>query len=188
MEKTPLYLYDIVKKKVDLAEFLETELGCSLAWYEPHISAGTICPMPNHAEKKPSFRLKYLEEDGIWIYHCLGCGVKGTIIDFFMDYYGIPTSAQAVLSICHRFNFKNTSQLVFEGLCDVKKKVNLQKKMEMTHIVVSNQCRMLLRKNFDKFNIWIASVYRQMNIALEKEDITAIEKIGLEVSKKIGEK
>ena len=77
------YLYDFIKKKVDLAEFLETEVGCTLKWFEVGVAAGTICPMPHHQDNKPSFRLKFIEEEEIWIYHCLGCGSKGTIIDCY---------------------------------------------------------------------------------------------------------
>jgi DNA primase len=185
--KTPLYMYEFVKKKVDLAEFLETELGCHLNWYEPHVSAGTLCPMPKHQEAKPSFRLKFIEEDGLWIYHCLGCGAKGTVIDFFMEYYGIPTSAQAVLAICHRFNIKDSSDLAIKSLGDVKKRVNFQKKMEMTHIVTSNQCRNLLRKDLDRYSKWVATAYQKMNIALENEDIATIEAVGMEASSKMME-
>ena len=87
--KASKHLYDVVKKKVDLAEFLETEIGCKLSWYERGISAGTICPMPQHKDSKPSFRIKYVDESSMWIFHCLGCGAKGTIIDFCREYYSL---------------------------------------------------------------------------------------------------
>jgi DNA primase len=190
MEQTPKpsrYLYDFVKKKVDLSDFLETEIGCKLNWYDQGVSAGTICPLPHHKDNKPSFRIKLMEEDGVWVYHCLGCGAKGTIIDFFMEYYGIHTSAEAILRICTKFGFKDSTELAISCLKDVKKRANFQKKIEFTHIVTSNQCRMLLRKNFSKYHKWVASVYRRMNDALENEDIEIVEAVGSEASRKMQE-
>ena len=75
-KKQSNYLYDFIKKKIDLAEFLEAEAGCTLEWLEENVSARTICPMPHHKEAKPSFRIKLIEEDDVWIYHCFGCGAK----------------------------------------------------------------------------------------------------------------
>ena len=144
------YLYDFIKKKVDLSEFLETEIGCTLRWYEPGISAGTVCPMPHHSDTKPSFRIKYMEESDMWIFHCLGCGSKGTIIDFCKEYYGLNNSYEAVWWICKKFGFKNDAALVASALRDVKKKINIQKKMECVNITTANQCRRLLRRDYDK--------------------------------------
>jgi hypothetical protein len=118
----------------------------------------------------------------------LGCGAKGTVIDFFMEYYGIPSSAEAVLYICRKFGFKDSKELALSSLKDVKKRVNFQKKIEFIHIVSANQCRMLLRKDFKKYNRWVASAYRRMNAALTMEDIEAVERVGFEASTKIQEK
>ena len=59
--------------------------------------------------------------------------------------------------------------------------------MECANIVTSNQCRELLRKNYDKYNIWVANAYKQLNAALDNEDIETIESIGFEASDKMGE-
>ena len=153
MKKINKYLYDYVKKKVDLAEFLESEISCDLNWYESNVAAGTFCPMPDHKDTAPSFRIKYMEDSGVWIYHCLGCGAKGTIIDFCMKYYGLNSAAESVLFICDKFGFKEDQELVISSLTDVQKKVDSQKKMEYVHIVTCNQCRMLLRKNYEKIQL-----------------------------------
>ena len=182
------YLIDYVKKTCNLADFLEEEIGCKLNWYEPGVSAGTPCPMPNHKDTKPSFRIKYVEEDKLWIFHCLGCNVKGTIIDFFMDYYELNSLAEAIHAICSKFNIVDSADLETESLKDVKKTINIQKKMEHANIGASNQCRMLLRKDYNRYNKWVADTYKRLNIALDNKDIETIEDIGYEVSNKMGEK
>jgi DNA primase len=179
-------LVELIKKKIDLSDFMETEAGCRLKWYETGVSAGTLCPMPSHRDSKPSFRIK-LMDSGIWIFHCLGCGVKGTIIDFCMEYFGMNFS-DTVLFLCKKYGFKESKDLVTASLKDIKKKSNLQKKMEYTHIVTSNQCRTLLRKNYDRYSKWVGASYRKMNEALDKEDVKVIEAIGNEASKKMQEK
>jgi len=185
-KKIARHLYDFVKKKVDLAEFLETEASCNLKWYQQNISAGTICPMPHHKDSKPSFRIKFMEEDEVWIYHCLGCGSKGTIIDFVMEYYGLNNAAEAVLFICDKYDFKDDADLVTSCLKDIKKKIDFHKKMEYTHIVTCNQCRMLLRKDYEKHSKWVGATYRKMNDALAKENTSIIEEIGFEASQRMG--
>jgi len=181
------YLYDYVKKKVDLAEFLETQINCNLRWYEQGVSAGTICPLPHHKDIAPSFRIKYIEEDGLWIFNCFGCGAKGTIIDFCMEYYGLNSSAESVLFICDKFGFKGNVSLITDSLKDVKKKINLQRKIECAHIISANQCRTLLRKDYDKYKKWVADAYKKMNFALDNKEIDVVEEIGFEASGKIGE-
>ena len=186
--KPERYLYDYVKKKVDLAEFLETEIGCDLKWFERGVSAATICPMPHHSEDKPSFRIKYVEENGVWIFNCFGCGAKGTVIDFFEKYYGINNPAEALVSICRKFGFKKNTDLVISCLKDIKKKINFQKKIEFTHIVSANQCRMLLRKDYKRNNKWVRESYKKMNEALTAEDMETIEGIGNQASIKMRDK
>jgi DNA primase len=180
------YLLEFIKKKVDLAEFLETEVGCSLEWMKENEEARTICPMPQHQDTKPSFRIK-LTEDNVWIFHCFGCGVKGTIIDFCMDYYDIHSVSESIWFICKKFGFKNDASVVSESLKDVQKKMNFNRKMECAHIVSANQCRTLLRKDYGKHSKWVSQAYRKMNEALDAEDIDAVEEIGFEASSKLRE-
>jgi hypothetical protein len=188
LEKFSPYLYDYIKRKVDLSEFLSNEIGCNLKWYEPRISAGTACPLPHHKDSKPSFRIKYIEESQVWIWHCLGCSCHGTVIDFFMEYYGLSSAAEAALFICDKFGFKKTDGVVIDSLKDVKTRVNLQKKINCTHVVASRQCFALLKKDYVKYNKWVAESYKTMNKALDSEDLGVIESIGFEASKKMGEK
>jgi len=186
-KKKPNYLFDFIKKKVDLAEFLETEVGCTLQWYEENVAAGTVCPMPHHKDSKPSFRVK-LMDDEVWVFHCLGCGSKGTIIDFCMEYYDLNNSSEAIMFICNKMGFKKDAQMIADSLKDVKKKMNLNRKLECAHIVSANQCRVLLRKDYDKYSKWVSQSYRKMNNALDVEDIDTIEEVGFEASSKIRDK
>ena len=188
MQQLPPHLYDFVKQKVDFSEFLETEMGCKLQWTQRGRSAKCVCPMPHHRERAASFCLNFLDDSHVWVFYCFGCGSKGTIIDFFMDYYQLNSSAEALVYICNRFKLKPTDDFDVTGLRDLKKKAHLDKKMEYIHIVTSNQCRMLLRKDYGKYREWVALAYREMNKALDKEDLSIIEKIGFMASNKMGEK
>lgn len=181
------YLYDYVKQKIDLSEFLSTEIGCSLRWNEPKISASTFCPLPSHSDKNPSLHIKFIEESGIWVFQCFGCGSKGTIIDFCMDYYGLSSSAESVLFICNKFGLKKSDAVVTDNLKDVKKRVNLQKKINCANIIVSRQCFSLLKKDYVRYNKWVKEAYKMMNKCLDNEDLNTIESIGFEASKKIEE-
>jgi len=187
MSELPPHMYDYIKKKVNMADFLSTEVGCNLNWYEPETCAACICPMPGHeGEKKPSFRLNFMEDTGVWIFHCFGCGSKGNIISFCKEYYALPTYYDAAVFLCNKFGFKDTDGMVLDSLKDIKKKMNLQKKMNCTHVIVSHQCLALLRKNYSNSK-WVKEAYVRMNKALDLNDIETIESIGFEASKKMGE-
>ena len=181
------YLLDIIKKKVDLAEFLETEVGCTLEWTRENREAKLICPMPGHDEGKPSFHVSLTDDDETWIYHCFGCGAKGTIIDFCMQYYDIGNLSEAILFVCKKFGFKNDARLIAESIKDVKKKMDLNRKLECAHVVSANQCRYLLRKDYEKHSKWVSQAYRKMNKALSAEDIEAVESVGFEASARMRE-
>ncbi|TRZ82898.1 hypothetical protein D4R86_01095 [bacterium] len=180
------YHFEYVKKNVDLSEFIETEIGCRLAWTEPNISAHCVCPL--HGDTDPSFSMTFKEEDAIWIYQCFGCGAKGTIIDFVQQYHSLPTSTSAVAWIFKKFGWANDEDLMIESLKGVQKKINLKKKMECANVVTSNQCRMLLRKDYSRYGKWVAEAYKRMNKALDEGNIDVLESMGYELSNKLGEK
>lgn len=188
IERIPPHLYSFIKQKIDLSDFLSNELGLRLTWCEPKTSAKTNCPMPHHQDKNASFHVKFLEEDKMWVYNCFGCGAHGNIINFFMDYYGIFYYSDAALAICDKFSIKHSDVLVTDSIKDVKKKVNLQRKINCAHVVSSRQCFTLLKKDYTKYNKWVAEAYRTMNKALDDEDLSIIESIGFEARDKIQEK
>ena len=182
--KKPNYLFDYIKHTVDLPAFLESEIGCRIYWSDPDCAASTYCPLPHHRDNKPSFRISK-EDNGVWIYHCFGCGSKGSIIDFCKDYFGLNISG-SINYICKKFglNKEDPPLIVIENN---NKKINMLKRMEHVHIVNSRLCYSLLKKDFNKYSRWVKKAYRKMNSALDLEDIETIEKIGYEASRKINE-
>jgi DNA primase len=179
-------LYTLVKQKINFADFLETEIGCKLRWYDNKISAGTVCPLPNHRDNKPSFRIKYMEDSQVYIFHCFGCNSKGTIIDFCTAYYGLNDSEEAVEFLCKKFNIDKDNPEI-QAIADTKKEVNLRKKVEHAHIITANQCRLLLQKNYIKYNKWIGKAYKRLNKALDEGKMEEVENIGYEAHNMLGE-
>lgn len=181
-DKPSKYLYEYVKKSVDLPNFLETQIGCNLMWQSKGFRAKTACPL--HNESNPSFHLRYNEANGVWTFLCYGCGKSGTIIDFFKEYYNLSGSDEAVVLAFRRFNFKMDESVVLDCLKKVTKKIDLKEKMEYAHVVTANQCRTLLKKDYAKHSKWVGSAYRKLNKALAEEDITTVEGLGFEASKR----
>jgi len=187
-EMSHVYLYDYLKKNVNLADFLETELGADLVWRELDVSAACICPMPHHKDSKPSFCIRYVEEDDIWIYQCWGCGSKGTILDLRMDYYGFNNVTEAVDFLCEKFDFKDVGEMVVESLKNLKKKINVQNKLNCQNIVISDRCRILLRRDYGVYKGFVSDVYKQLNVALDEEDSEKVEELDNLVFNKSEEK
>lgn len=185
-KKKSLDLINYIIKNVSLVNFLETEIGCRLKWTEFDSSAVTICPMPNHKDKKPSFRLN-LSENGVWIYYCFGCRCKGNIIHFCMDYYNL-SKKDSINFICEKFKIKDFDNTATKEMAEGANKAGLKKKAECANINTSNQCFDLLRKDYKKYNVWVAESYKRMNKALDELDVETIESIGYEASIKMQEK
>ena len=181
----PARVYDYVKRKVNLADFLSNELGCKIHWSQEGVSGKCICPLPNHKDSKPSFSIKFMEGDNVWVYYCLGCNSKGTIIDFCMQYYNLKNAALAVIFICDKLGLDKSDALDIHILKESKNKANLQKKIDCAHVIASRQCFSLLKKDYIKYNKWVAGAYRKMNDALCNEDLSIIEQVGFEASSKI---
>ncbi len=45
----------------------------------------TLCPLPGHAEKSPSFKVDRERQS----FHCFGCGRSGDVINFIQEYKGL---------------------------------------------------------------------------------------------------
>ena len=177
------YLAEHVKKKIDLLDFLENKLSCDFSRGRSEDHGSCICPMPFHNDSAPSFHVKKNEDD-IYIYQCFGCGSKGTIIDFFIDYYDCDGFTEALNEICNTFKIENTDDLVLQGLRNVSKKTDVKRKLNNAHILTSNMCRSLMKKDI-KHKDWVLEQYKIMNQALEEEDIWIIEEIGYQASNKM---
>lgn len=172
-------LLNYVIHNVDLPNFLETEAGCNVRF---HTEESGKCCCPLHGENKPSFTITLM--DGVWIFHCFGCGAKGHIVHFFMEYYNIPNKFEAVMEICDKFGFDTTIDVV-DSLKRLKKKVDVEQQMECAHIATSAQCRMLVKSNFNLHNKWVASAYKKLNTALDLGDIDEVRQIGCEASNRV---
>lgn len=181
------YIKEHLIKTCDLPEFIETESGVNLKWNRDNSGACCACPMPDHYETKPSFHINKIDDE-VWVYHCFGCQKKGTIIHFCMDYMGIRSQIEAINYLCKYYNINNVSDLILEGIKNVSKKVNYERQIENEHILVSNQCRMLLRRNFEKNKDWVFNAYKQLNEYLLQQDEEGVQKIGYEASKRMREK
>jgi len=189
IEKLTAYHFEYVKTHVDLSEFLETEVGCSLKWTEPNVTANCVCPL--HGDNDPSFHIT-LKDEGLWVYNCFGCGAKGTIIDLVQAYHSLYSPSEAVIWIFKKYGWANDEDLMIDSLKGIQKKINIQKKIECANVVTSNQCRMLLRKDYDRYGKWVANAYRKMNKALDAgggiDTLDTLESMGFELSTKLGEK
>lgn len=172
------YLRDHLIKTCDLPEFIETESGINLKWNRDGEGALCECPMPDHYETKPSFRINKI--DDVWVYHCFGCQRKGTIIHFCLDFFGLRNQDEAVNYLCKYYNVKDIDDIALEGMKNISKKINNERQLENENILVSNQCRMLLRKNFEEHKSWVSKAYKTLNIALLEQDYQKISKISSE--------
>lgn len=173
------YLVDHLTKTINLPDFIEREADVTLKWRKSNSSAACHCPMPNHNDRNASFHVSQMP-NGVWIYHCFGCGSKGHIVHFCIDYFGLRNKLESILFLCKKLNIKDKEDLILQGIKNVSKRVDLQRKMENLNIIVSNQCRLLLRKDFKLHKDWVSGTYEKLNTSLENEDYETIENIGYE--------
>lgn len=186
-KKTDLfYLTEHLVKCTDLPEFIETESGVDLKWDSSRTSAVCACPMPDHSETKPSFHITLMEDD-VWLYHCFGCQAKGTIIHFCKEFFDLRNSLEAINYLIKYYKVDGVEDLILQGIKNVSKKVNFERQIENANILSSNQCRMLLRKDFKKNNKWVSEAYKRLNQALLDGDYEEVEQIGYEASKRMRE-
>jgi hypothetical protein len=175
------FLFESIVKTINLPDFIEEETGEKIQWSIKDHSAKCCCPL--HQEKEPSFHINFL--DGVWIFHCFGCGAKGTVIHFCKEYHDLRNKLEAVYYLCKKYKIENTSDLILEGIKQVSVKVDEQRVLENYNILLSNQCRILLRKNFELHKKWVARAYKKINSALDQQDKVELDKISQEASKRI---
>lgn len=77
-------LVEEIKNSVDIVSYLESTTGCVLVpqsggWYL------TNCPLPNHSDRSPSFRVNNLKG----IFKCFGCTEGGDVIKLCMLLEGV---------------------------------------------------------------------------------------------------
>jgi len=183
-DRSSLYLIDHLLKTIDLGDFIEKETDIKLKWTHGSNHAKSLCPFPFHKDNKASFHINRMN-DNIFIFHCFGCNSKGNIIHFCIDYYGLRNKYEAILFLCKKYKIENKDDIILNNLKNVTKKVDMQKKIESANIVTSNQCRILLRKDFNKHKEWVFNAYKILNKALEEENYETIENIGYDASNRM---
>lgn len=127
----------------------------------------------------------FVLEDNILTGNCFGCGAKGHIVHFCRDYHGLRNKLEAIYYLCNKYKIENTSDLILEGIKKLSVKIDEQRLLENANILVSNQCRMLLRKDFQFHKDWVRGAYKRINGALDKKDFALIDKISYEASGRI---
>ena len=76
-------LIDRIKKEINLPELIE-QSGVSLKKHSNGSYQG-LCPL--HNDTNPS--LNITDKTGKWLWHCFGCGKKGTAIDWMIELKGM---------------------------------------------------------------------------------------------------
>ena len=172
-----------IRRTVDLPQFVELLTGTSIKQLKNEDSAVCNCPMVWHKDRNASCHMNKME-DGTWLYNCFGCGSHGHIINFFMEFSGEEDMNAAISSICEKMNIDKGMQVPIQDYQYSVARVDKKKKLETENIVVSNRCRLLLRKNYDKYHEWVDEAYKRLNIAVDSDNFEEVEKIGNEASEK----
>lgn len=178
-------LSQYIKGNVSLPDFIEMVSDVEIRWNRENMSAVCNCPMPWHKDRNASFHINRMQ-DNTWVYHCFGCQAKGHIINFYMDFTGEDDKEIAVKSICKKLNVIVTeNEIKMLSFNSSTSKLHKKKEIEMANILTSNQCRLLLKRNYEKYHEWVFNSYKKINNFIENESLEDIEKIGYEASKKI---
>ena len=128
------YIYDLVKK-IDLAAFIEREAGVKFSRRGGRWTCR--CPMPHHRDTAPSFGVVRLPE-GVWLFHCFGCGSGGTIVDFCKAFWALDTADDALALIADKMNLGSTEEIVKNAILNLKVSVDEQKILEIQHCSASD--------------------------------------------------
>jgi len=161
------FLISRIIADIDLSAFIEEVVGLDIQWTVPGFSGFCICPF--HGDTEPSLSITQ-KEDG-WVFHCFGCKAGGTIVQFYMRFYG-ESKLSAVKHICRDFGIKSDISLVSKSIGQINTSIDRKKKTASEHIVAANLCRMLLRREIDDKEVrdWVKRAYTDMNTALIEDD------------------
>ena len=180
-------LYEMVNhinRSVNLVEFVEKLTGSNAKWRNNGQSAIMNCPMNWHRDRNASFHMSLMDNE-LWVFHCFGCHTKGKAVQFYMDYTGEEDIQKAVVDICNKFSISKISDpYTYKS---VSRRINKKRELETSHILVANQCRLLLRRDFSKNKLWVKDAYMRLNDALSIDDRETVEKIGYEAARRVNE-
>jgi len=173
-------IYDAVKR-LDLVAYIEQETSFSLNRNGNRYTCN--CPMPGHRDRSPSFSV-VRQYDGIYLFHCFGCGAGGTIVDFCMQYHSLDNPSQAIVFLVKKFNIATDQEFLLNAVRGAKVTINEQKRLECHHIAAATACRLLLRKfpKDERVNGWVGEAYRKMNQYLDQENLAGIDDVAGDAS------
>lgn len=174
---------DHLLQSIDLPALIENEAGAIFKWSIPGEHAVANCPMSWHKDTNASFHINKMINN-VWMYFCFGCQAKGNAIHFAMDFLGKESKGEAIHYLCEKYNIKSSTDAQIESYKSIAKRVDNEKKLSNANIVASNQCRNLLRKNFDMHKKWVVEAYAKLNEAMDEKDMEKVERIGFEASKR----
>lgn len=186
-------VFSYVLSHVDLPALIEEQSGVSMKYGRDGSSAICICPYPSHKDSKPSFHLN-LNEENIWLFKCYGCNETGNAVHYCQHCLNLDMSSRydIIRYLAEKFGINiddidENSKEVKAAQEESRKKAELYKKLHLEHIITSNQCRLVLRKNVDNNAKWVCQAYKKMNKAIEEQDLATIEAISRQALKKIRE-
>jgi hypothetical protein len=159
---------------VDLPSFIEQETGATPKGNGVD-RAKCLCPL--HGDTDASFSM--VKHDDGWGFHCFGCQAKGTVVEFYKEYYGIDSSQVALEMICEKVGLTDEAEMLKEAIKNVATvDLDYGKRVIDLHLAASYQCQSLVRMNTNPDIVrWVNKAYREMNNALEHGDYATLEMI-----------
>ena len=136
---------DRIKKEYDLITYMEG-LGIKLF---PAGNNKKKCICEFHDDKNPSLFVE--EKDGIFVWHCFGCNVGGTIIDFYVKYHSCSLST-AIKELSAELGIQNDADYNKDDLLSYANsivedfgdnyKVSEEEEIEKCLLAISTACRL----------------------------------------------
>jgi len=170
-------MYDLLKR-VDLAAFVQQEMGCKLTQHGDHWSGW--CPL--HAGTHPSSFGVTQSPEGVWLWKCLGCDLRGTIIDFCIaaGIEGVTTPLEAAVMLMDRLKF-DEGEIMKAGAGDsIQMAYDQERAILNRNLVSSNNCRVLRRTYPQSLQIkqWVEDAYHRLDAAIDDGNIDAVMQVG----------
>ena len=164
-------------KKIDLAKFIEQVSGMAMEPKGPDRYMG-LCPI--HGDNDPSFSVT-MEDDGVFLFHCFGCGLGGTIVDFCMAFFHLEHPSEALETVISQSGLECDHELVSKVLKEERVGFDTKKNLETHHFSAARNCLLLLKTRSSKETMdWVRDAYWNMNKMLIAEDVIGIRNISNE--------
>ena len=152
-------------KRKDLAAFIEVETGNKLVQSGKGWSGW--CPL-HPGTHSTSFGV-YETPSGVWVYHCLGCRQKGTILDFWQTYRAFESVIAAALDLVEKFGLDN-DEIINSNLARLRYDYDSDRYLENVHIQAADVCRELWREK-PETEPWVQNSYRRINDLLKSSAV-----------------